>query len=335
MTESDRVLVVDDLVKHYRVRGPNPFFPQIVQALNGVSFTIDRGETLAVVGESGSGKSTLGKTVMGFQLATSGEVIFGEQDITKLRGRRLRRVRRDMQFVFQDPYASLPSRLSINDIIAEPMVIHGVGTTRSRAGDVAELLSLVGLRPDLGDRYTYELSGGQRQRVSIARALALRPRLLVLDEPISALDVSVQAQVINLLVRLQAELGLAYLFIAHDLAVVRHIAHRVAVMYLGRIVEIGESDKVFENPRHPYTRSLLAAVPAEDPADRGRRRAFRLDGDPPDPIAPPPGCSFRSRCWKAVDECGSVVPPLVATETSEAACIRLDVPDQAEVVEAR
>jgi peptide/nickel transport system ATP-binding protein/oligopeptide transport system ATP-binding protein len=329
---SEPVLVVNDLVKHYRVRGSNPFHPQIVQALNGVSFSIDRGETLAVVGESGSGKSTLGKTIMGFQSATSGEVLFGDHDITKMRGRELRQIRRDMQFVFQDPYASLPSRLSIEDIVAEPLAIHGVGTRRSRADEVAELLSLVGLRPELRDRFTYELSGGQRQRVSIARALALRPRLLVLDEPISALDVSVQAQVINLLVRLQSELGLAYLFIAHDLAVVRHIARRVAVMYLGRIVEIGDSDDVFSTPRHPYTRSLLDAVPAQDPSDRGRRRTFRLDGDPPDPINPPSGCAFRSRCWKAAEECAHVLPPLIPTETSEAACIRLDVPDDARLV---
>jgi peptide/nickel transport system ATP-binding protein/oligopeptide transport system ATP-binding protein len=327
---SEPVLVVDDLVKHYRVRGSNPFRSQTVQALNGVSFSIGHGETLAVVGESGSGKSTLGKTIMGFQRPTSGEVLFGGRDIAGLRGRRLRQVRRDMHFVFQDPYASLPTRRSVGDIIAEPMVIHGIGTARSRADDVAELLSLVGLRPELRDRYTYEISGGQRQRVSIARALALRPRLLILDEPISALDVSVQAQVINLLVRLQTELGLSYLFIAHDLAVVRNIAHRVAVMYLGRIVEIGDSDEVFTTPRHPYTRALLAAVPATDPADRGRRRRIRLDGDPPDPIDPPSGCAFRSRCWKAAPECAAVLPPLVATETSEAACIRLDVPDPAD-----
>jgi oligopeptide/dipeptide ABC transporter ATP-binding protein len=328
---SDPVLIVNDLVKHYRVRGSNPFHPQTVQALNGVSFAIGRGETLAVVGESGSGKTTLGKTVMGFQSPTSGEVLFGGHDLTGLRGGALRRIRRDMQFVFQDPYASLPSRQSIGDIIAEPMVIHGVGTRRSRADEVAELLSLVGLRPELRTRFTYEISGGQRQRVSIARALALRPRLLILDEPISALDVSVQAQVINLLVRLQTELGLSYLFIAHDLAVVRHIAHRVAVMYLGRIVEIGDSEEVFSTPRHPYTRALLAAVPATDPADRGRRRRFRLDGDPPDPIDPPSGCPFRSRCWKAADECATRLPPLIATETSQAACIRLDVPDPAEM----
>lgn len=332
---SEPLLTVDGLVKHYAVRGTSPWRRRTVQAVNGVSFSIERGETLALVGESGCGKTTVGKTIMGFQPPTDGRTIFDGKNIATLRGDQLRSVRRDLQYVFQDPYASLPSRMTVGEIIAEPLVIHHVGNPRSRRESVAELLELVGLRPELINRYPHEFSGGQRQRVSVARALALRPKLLILDEPVSALDVSVQAQVVNLLVRLQQELGLSYLFIAHDLAVVRHLAHRVAVMYLGRVVEIGSADVIFSTPRHPYTRALLSAVPAEDPDDREHPGRIRLEGDPPDPIDPPSGCTFRTRCWLADDKCALEVPPLVPVgDGVEAACIKLPTREESSDVAA-
>ncbi|MEU4014583.1 ATP-binding cassette domain-containing protein [Microbacterium sp. NPDC028030] len=268
------ILLVEDLVKEYpgrqrligRERGA-------VKAVRGVSFHVAPGETLAIVGESGSGKTTVAKTIMGFEAPTQGRIEFEGRDITRLRPAAWRPLRRELQFVFQDPYASLPSRMPIGDIIAEPLRIHGVGDRDARRARVRELLGLVGLRPEFAARYPHEFSGGQRQRVGIARALALEPRMLILDEPVSALDVSIQAQVINLLADLQAELGLSYLFIAHDLAVVRHIAHRVAVMYLGEIVEQGSTESVFDDPQHDYTRRLLASVPVPDP--RLRRRGVR------------------------------------------------------------
>ena len=268
------ILLVEDLVKEYpgrqrllgRERGA-------VKAVRGVSFHVAPGETLAIVGESGSGKTTVAKTIMGFEAPTTGRIEFEGRDITRLRPAAWRPLRRELQFVFQDPYASLPSRMPIGDIIAEPLSIHGVGDRDTRRARVQELLGLVGLRPEFASRYPHEFSGGQRQRVGIARALALEPRMLILDEPVSALDVSIQAQVINLLADLQAELGLSYLFIAHDLAVVRHIAHRVAVMYLGEIVEQGPTESVFDDPQHDYTRRLLASVPVPDP--RLRRRGAR------------------------------------------------------------
>ncbi|MFC7622848.1 ABC transporter ATP-binding protein [Microlunatus sp. GCM10028923] len=319
MTEP--LLEVTDLVVHYPVKREAPWRPRrFVHAVNGVSFSIGRGETLALVGESGCGKSTVGKTIMRFQRPTGGTVRFAGRDVHALDAGSLRRLRRDLQFVFQDPYASLPSRLSVGEIIAEPLIIHGVGTATSRRDRVRELLRLVGLRPELISRYPHEFSGGQRQRVGIARALALEPSLLILDEPVSALDVSVQAQVVNLLGRLQSELGLSYLFVAHDLAVVRQLAHRVAVMYLGRIVEHGSTAEVFDRARHPYTQALLSAVPISDPAERGRNLRIRLQGDLPDPLDLPSGCAFRTRCWQATDRCAAELPELIASSGTTAAC---------------
>ncbi|MFB2596625.1 ABC transporter ATP-binding protein [Herbiconiux sp. P17] len=274
---TDPILRVEDLVKDYP--GRQRVFGRArsaVKAVRGVSFEIARGETLALVGESGSGKTTVAKTIMGFEKPTSGRILFEGRDLAGLRAAEWRSLRRDLQFVFQDPYASLPGRMPVGEIIAEPLIIHGVGDRAARRARVRELLDLVGLRPEHESRYPHEFSGGQRQRVGIARALALSPRMLILDEPVSALDVSVQAQVINLLSDLQTELGLSYLFIAHDLAVVRHIAQRVAVMYLGEIVETGPTAQVFENPQHPYTRALLASVPIPDPRLRDPDRRARI-----------------------------------------------------------
>lgn len=273
------ILLVEDLVKDYP--GRQRLFGRergAVKAVRGVSFHVAPGETLAIVGESGSGKTTVAKTIMGFEAPTRGRIEFEGRDITGLRPAAWRPLRRELQFVFQDPYASLPSRMPIGDIIAEPLNIHGVGDGPSRRARVRELLGLVGLRPEFASRYPHEFSGGQRQRVGIARALALEPRMLILDEPVSALDVSIQAQVINLLADLQSELGLSYLFIAHDLAVVRHIAHRVAVMYLGEIVEQGATESVFDDPQHDYTRKLLSSVPVPDPRlrRRGGQRASEV-----------------------------------------------------------
>jgi ABC-type oligopeptide transport system ATPase subunit len=269
------LLVVEDLVKDYP--GPRRLFRRTpIPAVRGVSLEVGRGETLALVGESGSGKSTVAKTIMGFETPTAGVVRFDGIDLSTLRRGQWKPVRRELQFVFQDPYASLPARSPVGEIVAEPLVIHGIGTRAQREARVRELLEMVGLRPEHAYRYPHEFSGGQRQRVGIARALALEPRMLILDEPVSALDVSIQAQVINLLSDLQRDLGLSYLFIAHDLAVVQHLAHRVAVMYLGRIVETGDTADVFAAPQHPYTRALLASVPVHDPRDRDRGRHRRI-----------------------------------------------------------
>ncbi|MFJ2503157.1 ABC transporter ATP-binding protein [Microbacterium sp. NPDC087592] len=275
-----------------------------------MSFTIARGETLALVGESGCGKSTVGKSIMQFLPVTSGEILLNGRDLAAMNRRELRRARQDLQYMFQDPYASLPSRMTIEEIISEPLVIHGIGSASSRRARAQELLGLVGLRPDLSTRYPHEFSGGQRQRVGLARALALEPEVLILDEPVSALDVSVQAQVINLLMRLQDELSLAYLFISHDLAVVRHLAHRVAVMYLGKVVEIGAVDDVFERPQHPYTDMLLGSVPVTDPDLREGPHRPTAIGELPDPMNPPSGCVFRTRCVRAEDTCSGHAPPL-------------------------
>ncbi len=316
-TEKQKLVQVREMVKHFPVENS----VDVVRAVDGISFDIFAGETLGLVGESGCGKSTVGRCLLRLYEPTSGEIWFEETDITTLGNKDLQKLRREMQIIFQDPYASLNPRLSIQSIVSEPLKIHGIGDKNTRKEMVAELLQKVGLDPRYMSRYPHEFSGGQRQRIGIARALALNPKMIVADEPVSALDVSVQAQVVNLLQDLQNEFGLTFLFISHGLAVVEHISNRVAVMYLGKIVEIADSKTLYKKPLHPYTQALLSAIPIPNP--KVKRDRIVLTGDVPTPINPPSGCRFRTRCPQAIEQCASIEPELKEIEPEHfSACIR-------------
>ena len=317
ISHEETLLSVRNLVKNFELRASRGIrkTQRVVQAVSDVSFDVKVGQTLGLVGESGSGKTTVGRSVLQLIEPTSGEVIFEGQDLTKMSFEELRNVRRQMQIVFQDPFASLDPKMTVGSSIAEPLVVQGVGGNHEEK--VAELLDLVGLATDHAKRFPHEFSGGQRQRVGIARALALDPKLIVLDEPVSALDVSIQAGVVNLFADLQKRLGMSYIFIAHDLSVVRHIADQVAVMYLGKIVEIGDKESVYRNPSHPYTKALLSAVPVPSPTVERSRHRIMLEGDVPSPVNPPTGCRFRTRCWKATELCAVEEPQLVIRSTGQ------------------
>jgi oligopeptide transport system ATP-binding protein len=307
----DNLVQARDLKMYFPVTSGIIFQRKVadVKAVDGVTFEVRRGETLGLVGESGCGKTTLGRMILLLYKPTAGSVLINNQDLTKLKSGELRRMRRHMQMIFQDPYASLNPRMTVGSIIAEPLVIHGLAKGRKeRAEKVQELMRVVGLNPYYANRYPHEFSGGQRQRIGIARALAVQPAFIVCDEPVSALDVSIQAQIINLLEDLQEQFGLTYLFIAHDLSVVRHISDRVAVMYLGKMMELADRQELYENPLHPYTKALLSAVPIPDPAVEAKRERVILTGDVPSPLHPPSGCVFHTRCPIAIEECKQEIP---------------------------
>jgi oligopeptide transport system ATP-binding protein len=326
-SQEDNVLVdIRDLKMYFPVTAGIIFQRRVadVKAVDGISFSIRRGETLGLVGESGCGKSTTGRCILQLYRPTSGQILFGGRDLTKVKGGELRAYRRKMQMIFQDPYASLNPRMSVGSIIGEPLAIHNLVRGRARKERVAELMRIVGLNPFYANRYPHEFSGGQRQRIGVARALAVEPDFIVCDEPVSALDVSIQAQIINLLMDLQHQFTLTYLFIAHDLSVVRHISDRVVVMYLGKLMELSDRGELYENPLHPYTKALLSAVPIPDPAVEARRERIILTGDVPSPLRPPSGCVFHTRCPIAIEECQVHIPEWREVSRGHwVACIRV------------
>ena len=326
MTENGTLVKVKNLKMHFPITQGIVIQRKVgaIKAVDGVTFDIMRGETLGLVGESGCGKSTTGRAILQLYQPTAGEVYFEDQSLTELKGERLRRMRRRMQMIFQDPYASLNPRMTVGDIIGEPLLVHNIAKGKDRRERVQELLSVVGLNPYFVNRYPHEFSGGQRQRIGVARALAVQPEFIVCDEPISALDVSIQAQIINLLEDLQGEFNLTYLFIAHDLSVVRHISDRIAVMYLGKIVELTGRKELYDHPLHPYTQALLSAVPIPDPVVEEQRRRVILEGDVPSPASPPVGCNFNTRCPVVMDECYEKEPEFMDVGDGHwVACLRV------------
>lgn len=328
--DNDVILNVRNLKKYFPIRrGVFRRHVGDVKAVDDINFQVYRGETLGVVGESGCGKTTTGRTIIRIYQATEGEILFNGTDLTKIKGKQLRQTRRKIQMIFQDPYASLNPRMNVEAIVSEPLTIYNTVPRKERKECVGELLNMVGLNPALMNRYPHEFSGGQRQRIGLARSLALNPELVICDEPISALDVSIQAQVVNLLEELQEELGLTYIFIAHDLSMVRHISKRVAVMYLGKIVELTDRKSLYENPLHPYTKALLSAIPVPDPVVEEHRQRILLEGDLPSPAHPPVGCNFNTRCPLAVEQCYQEEPPYIEVEPSHFCACHLVQPGAA------
>jgi oligopeptide transport system ATP-binding protein len=331
MTENGTLVKVRNLKMHFPITQGIVIQRRVgsIKAVDGVTFDVLRGETLGLVGESGCGKSTTGRAILQLYRPTAGDVFFEDVNLTEIKGERLRQMRRRMQMIFQDPYASLNPRMTVGDIIGEPLTVHNISKGKERRERVQELLRVVGLNPYFVNRYPHEFSGGQRQRIGVARALAVQPDFIICDEPISALDVSIQAQIINLLEDLQRDFNLTYLFIAHDLSVVRHISDRIAVMYLGKIVELTDRKELYDNPLHPYTQALLSAVPIPDPVVEEKRRRIILEGDVPSPASPPLGCNFNTRCPVVMDVCHELDPEFVDVGGNHwAACFRVTPPSQ-------